>query len=49
MPHDKYNIILVNKEDLTAVVFNFNNGWYEGEIACSQDEIDKALALYSDL
>ena len=42
-------IILVNKEDLTAAVFNFNNDWFEGGILCSQAEIDKALSLYLEL
>jgi hypothetical protein len=42
-------IILVNKEDLAAVVFNFNNDWFDGGIVCSQAEIDKALALYQEL
>jgi hypothetical protein len=42
-------IILVNKENLKAVVFNFNNEGFEGAIPCSQAEIDKALGLYLEL
>ena len=41
--------ILVNKEDLKAVVFNYNNEGFERAKPCSQAEIDKALALYPDL
>jgi len=42
-------IILVNKENLKAVVFNFNNEGFERAILCSQVEIDEALSLFSDL
>jgi hypothetical protein len=48
-------IILVNKENLKAVVFHFNYEEFEGVILsllsfpCSKTEIDKALALYPDL
>ena len=38
-------IILVNKENLKAVVFNFNNEGFERAILCSQVEIDEALSL----